>query len=150
MALKLIPTLTISSSIMIKENQLYDFLSTIDQDFSPCLSSKVSLKDYVIKILGNAELIVDVDCTLRGLVVLYCNDMVNGKAYISLCGVRKEFRGKGIARQLMMNAIKVAKDRGMSVLGIHSNNIIAIKLYKSLGFITKEFGEREYLELNLL
>ena len=134
---------------MVKEEQLYDFLNEIDQDFSPCLSSKVDFKEYVVKILDNAELIVDVDCTLKGLVVLYCNDMVNRKAYISLCGVRKEFRGKGIARQLMMNAIKVAKDKGMSVLGIHSNNIIAINLYKNLGFITKEFGEREYLELKL-
>lgn len=141
--------LTIFSSVMIKESHLYDFLSDIDQDFSPCLSSKVNLKEYVTKILDNAELIVDVDYNLRGLVVLYCNDIANRKAYISLCGVRKEFRGKGIARQLMINAIEVAKEKGMRALGIHSNNIIAINLYKSLGFTTKEPGIREYLELEL-
>lgn len=131
--------------------QLLDFLNSVNEDFNPPLTEKVCLEEYVKKITEKAELIIEyVDDDIVGMVVLYCNDVISGIAYIPFCAVRKEFRGKGIARQLMMNAIKVAKDRGMSVLGIHSNNIIAIKLYKNIGFITKEFGEREYLELNLL
>lgn len=131
--------------------QLLDFLNSVNEDFNSPLTEKVCLEEYVKKITEKAELIIEyVDDDIVGMVVLYCNDVISGIAYIPFCAVRKEFRGKGIARQLMMNAIKVAKDRGMSVLGIHSNNIIAIKLYKSIGFITKEFGEREYLELNLL
>lgn len=135
---------------MMNKIHLYNFLKDIDNDFSPCLSSKVNIEEYVTKIMNNAELVVDINQALRGLVVLYCNDTVNHKAYISLCGVRKEFRGKGIARNLMIKAIEIARNSGMKILGIHSNNIVAIKLYKSLGFITKEFGEREYLELELL
>ena len=135
--------------LMIKTSELYHFLKDIDQDFSPYLSSKVVLSEYVEKIQNHAELIVDKTVALRGIVVLYCNDVVNFKAYISLVGVRSEFRGMGIARKMMVEAINKAQDNGMKVIGIHSNNEIALKLYKSLGFVTKEFGEREYLEMKL-
>lgn len=134
---------------MVEKKQLYGFFQEIDNDFSPSLSSKVDIEEYTIKILNNAELIADVDHELRGLVVLYCNDVLKKKAYIPLCGVRKDYRGNGIARNLMIRAIETARIRGMKVLGIHSNNEIALNLYKSLGFITKEFGDREYLELEL-
>lgn len=134
---------------MISETELYNFLKDIDEDFTPYLSSKVILSEYVEKIQNNAELIVDKTVALRGLVVLYCNDVVNFKAYISLVGVRHEFRGMGIARKMMVKAINKAQNNGMKVIGIHSNNEIALKLYKSLGFVTKEFGEREYLEMKL-
>lgn len=134
---------------MVKMSYLYNFLKDIDEDFSPCLSSKVDLEEFVEKIQNYAELIVDETVILRGLVVLYCNDFSNYKAYISLVGIRREFRGMGIARRLMIEAIQKAKDNGMKIIGIHSNNVIALNLYKSLGFVTKEFGEREYLELKL-
>lgn len=134
---------------MINEANLYDFLSEIDEDFSPHLSSKVELHQYVVKIQRYAELVIDEDRILRGLVVLYCNDTINYKAYISLVGVRKCFRGQGIARKMMTEAIQIAKDKKMRIIGIHSNNKAALKLYKTLGFVTKEFGEREYLELIL-
>ena len=134
---------------MVEVTILYEFLKDIDGDFTPHLSCKVNLDEYVAKIQNNAELIVDIDKILRGLVVLYCNDVINYKAYISLVGVKQEFRGKGIARKMMESAIKIAKDKGMKIIGIHSNNEVALNLYKSLGFVTKEFGEREYLELKL-
>lgn len=134
---------------MVKMSELYNFLKDIDEDFFPCLSSKVDLEEFVEKIQNHAELIVDKTVILRGLVVLYCNDFSNYKAYISLVGIRREFRGMGIARRLMIEAIQKAKDNGMKIIGIHSNNVIALNLYKSLGFVTKEFGEREYLELKL-
>ena len=134
---------------MLKMSDLYNFLKDIDEDFTPCLSSKVDLELFVEKIQNYAELVVDETVILRGLVVLYCNDFSNYKAYISLVGIRREFRGMGIARRLMIKAIQKAKDNGMKIIGIHSNNVIALNLYKSLGFVTKEFGEREYLELKL-
>lgn len=134
---------------MVKASDLYDFLNEIDEDFSPHLSNKVNLHEYVLKIQNNAELIVDNECVLRGLIVLYCNDYIQKRAYISLVGVRRDFRGRGIARKMMMNAIEIAKDKGMEIIGIHSNNQAALNLYKNIGFVTKEFGEREYLELKL-
>lgn len=134
---------------MVSIIELYNFLKDIDEDFTPCLSSKVNLSEYIVKIHNHAELIVDQAVSLRGLVILYCNDVVNFKAYITLVGVRREFRGMGIARKMMVEAIQKAQDNGMKVIGIHSNNPIALNLYKTLGFVTKEFGEREYLELKL-
>lgn len=135
---------------MVKASDLYRFLREIDEDFSPSLSSKVTLFEYVEKIQNKAELIIDIDNNIiRGLVVLYCNNLDNRNAYISLVGVKKDYRGRGIARNLMKDAIKIAKDKGMKILGIHSNNPAALNIYKTLGFETKDFGEREYLELKL-
>ena len=135
---------------MIKIAELYQFLKEIDEDFSPNLSSKVVLSEYAEKIQNKAKLIIDIDNNIiRGLVVLYCNDLDNKNAYISLVGVKKDYRGRGIARNMMKEAIQVAKEGGMKILGIHSNNPLALNLYKSLGFETKDFGEREFLELKL-
>ena len=43
----------------------------------------MNLHDYVEKIIDKAELILDFDDDkIKGMVVLYCNDYVNRKAYI--------------------------------------------------------------------
>lgn len=84
-----------------------------------------------------------------GLIVLYCNDFINKKAYISLVGVAAKYRNKGIAKTMMEKAIQVAASSGMKIIGIHSNNSIAIHLYKKLGFKIIEPGERAYMELEL-
>ena len=86
-------------------------------------------------------------------VIGYCRLLPPGISYedasIGRVLVISDYRNKGIARKMMVKAINKAQDNGMKVIGIHSNNEIALKLYKSLGFVTKEFGEREYLEMKL-
>lgn len=130
--------------------KLLDFLQNIDTDFNPPLSSKVYLPDYVKKITDKADLVLDYDGNeISGLVVVYCNEMVNKKAYIPLVGVSSKYRNRGIARKLMIQAIRLVKEKGFKIVGIHSNNPVAIKLYESLGFSTIVQGERSYLELSL-
>ena len=130
--------------------KLLNFLQNIDADFNPPLSSKVYLPDYVKKITDKADLILDYDGNeISGLVVMYCNDLVNKKAYIPLVGVSSRYRNRGIARKLMARAIRLVKEKGFKIVGIHSNNPVAIKLYESLGFSTIVQGERSYLELSL-
>lgn len=130
------------------------FLEKVDQDFVPPLTDKVCLEDYVDKIYSKAELVVEAENGMVvGLVVIYCNDLDNKIAYVPLCGVHKPFRGKGIASSLMKRAIGIAKRKGFEVVGLHSNNEHAIRLYQKLGF-TIVSGDtnvpvRYYLELKL-
>ncbi len=127
------------------------FLEEINYDFTPELSAKVSLPEFVDKIFSKAILItVGESNMLKGLVVMYCNDEETHRAYISLVGVKQEVRGQGIAKKMLMDAIAVAKQCRMFTIGIHSNNPIALSLYKKMGFETILGGEREYLELKLV
>lgn len=135
---------------MVSKESLVEFLTRIDNDFSPSLSSKVSVSDYVDKISDKAELIIEMSAdVIVGLVVIYCNDVDGLTAYIPLVGVAREARGEGIATRMMQHAIKLSKMKGMRRILIHSNNAIAIGLYQNLGFCILEGGERKLLELNL-
>lgn len=133
------------------QDELLEFLIRIDSDFRPFLSQKVVLADYVCKIQSKAELIMEWDGKeLAGLTVLYCNDSDRQFAYISLVGVSSFCRGRGIASKMLQSAVQIVSTREFRLLGIHSNNPIAIHLYKKFGFkeISKE-GDRVYLELEI-
>lgn len=136
--------------MMVSKESLIDFLTRIDYDFSPSLSSKVLLSDYALKILEKAELIIETSTgVIVGLVVVYCNDLEGLTGYIPLVGVVRDSRGEGIAKRMMLRAIKLSKIKGMRRILIHSNNAIAVRLYQNLGFHIIEDGERKLLELNL-
>lgn len=57
--------------------------------------------------------------------------------------VSKEYRGEGIGKKLMELVLKEAKKNLLQLrivtLGVFSNNLLAIKIYKKFGF--KEFGK---------
>lgn len=129
---------------------LLRFLKEIDNDFSPSLSEKVVLSDYVDKILKKACLVIEsYKDDICGLIVLYCNDFINKKAYISLVGVAPKYRNRGIAKMMIEKAIHIAANKEMEIIGIHSNNSIAIHMYEKFGFKIIEPGERVYMELKL-
>lgn len=130
--------------------ELYSFLEAINSDFNPPLTEKVKFCDFITKITENAVLITqNSENKLVGLTVLYCNNVNEKKSYISLVGVLKEYRGLGLAKKMVINAITYAKNQNFSIIGIHSNNPIAINLYLSLGFHIVENGERVYMEKKL-
>lgn len=130
-----------------EKKKLISFMEDINDDFVPKLTDKVRLDNYVDKIIDKAILLVDLDGdNIAGLVVLYCNDQSQRRAYIPFCGVKKEYRNLGIARRLIEKAITITGEKQFKVLGIHSNNLIAINLYRKLGFHLVEADERSYLE----
>lgn len=132
----------------MKRDAILYFLKEIDRDFEPPLSAKIEIESYVDKILAHAELVMmkNSENEVIGLVVLYCNDKITYRAYISLVGVKRSFRGLGKAQEMVKQAIHIARAKGMRVVGIHSNNPIAISLYEKLGFKTIVSEERKYLE----
>lgn len=132
-------------------DKLLNFLRKQDHDFSPSLSSKVNLADYVKKISEQAKLIIrySADREIIGLAVLYCNDTNEMKAYVSLVAVSKDHRSKGHASDMMQEAIRHVRDSGYNSIGVHSNNPHAMSLYEKLGFNIISGSERVYMELNL-
>lgn len=137
--------------MLIDKNLLIEFLRSIDKDFIPHLSEKVNLEEYVDKILEKSHLIHfhNDEGKLIGLLVLYCNDFKNKRAYIPLVGVLDSFRGNGIAKKMMSECLNYVKQKGFKIIGIHSNNPIAINLYRKFGFRIINGSKRVYMELIL-
>lgn len=131
-----------------KLESIYTFLVEINDEYNPPLDAKVDLHQYAEKILDNAVLFVEDDNSkIVGMVVLYCNDINGEKAYIPLVGVLPAYRRWGIAKKLMLEAISYVNSKEFKVVGIHSNNPIAVKAYCDLGFDIIEDDERKYMEL---
>ncbi len=69
--------------------------------------------------------------------------------YIKRVVVHPEYRGQGIARQLMQALIAFSREQRINFLDLHvfENNLSAIRLYESLGF--QEEHREIYYRLNL-
>lgn len=73
-----------------------------------------------------------------GKVVGYIGSwFVADECHVGTIATAKEHRGKGIAKQLLAYTASIASSEGISymILEVRINNIPAINLYKSLGFI---------------
>lgn len=71
--------------------------------------------------------------------LLYANSDVMG---VHLVGVLKEYRGQGIAENLMKRAINFSKEKNIDVMVLQAS-ILGLGIYKKLGFI-KSFILRNY------
>ena len=92
--------------------------------------------------LSDSELIVAaMDGKLVGTVTLYSAGSYSetwpkGWAGVRLLGVLPAYRGRGIARALMGECIRRSRAKGMSVLGLHTGDMMkaAQKMYVGMGF----------------
>ncbi len=126
------------------------FLRTVDHDFSPYLSDKTDLEDFAEKIskVSHYEYEMSDNGEIKGMVVGYANDRVRKFAYISMVAVHPQHRKQGVAKRLILAFIKyVSNIEYIKILGIHTNNPVALNLYKEVGFvIVSESNGRYYLE----
>ena len=74
----------------------------------------------------------------------------SGELYIDSLAVFKEYRGRGIAKQLIAKVEAKSKEIGIPLLGllVDKENPNAAKLYASLGF--DPVNEREFLEIPMI
>jgi len=130
------------------EESMLKFLQIVNADFVPHLSQKVDLAEFVHKAYCVAHCEVEETTFIKGLVVGYANDKDKKLSYISLVAVHPNCRQNGIARKLVTNFINYAKTIPyINAVGIHTNNPIALELYKSIGFkIIEKVDNRYYLE----
>ena len=73
--------------------------------------------------------------SLMGLAAVYCNDLLTNVAYLTLLGVRREFRACGLGSKLFAEAINQATTSGMKAMQLETwEGSPAIDLYKKQGF----------------
>ena len=113
------------------------FLKSINMDFDPPLSSRLSVEAYSEKISNNAIIFsVYESGNLVAFAALYCNDFSNLTAYISMLAVSQKYRGSGIGSSMLENCIRFSKKRKFKYLNLEvsKSNSNAIRLYENFGF----------------
>lgn len=139
----------------LKMNQItLDELITIhkkcDNDFIPKLSSRVKIEDYCKKLYNFSDL-VSIHLSNKkspiGLVAIYCNNLNSKESFISSICILKEYRGIGLSKILLKEAIELSKNKGMMSISLEvgKSNFAAIKLYESYGFKVLEENQLTYL-----
>lgn len=127
-------------------------LSACDKYFMPPLSYRIDLSTYSEKLVNCATNFEawNVQKILVGLVSVYMNDMCMKTAFITNVSVCPEYTGKGIAKNLMTECIKEAKQKGFVQLQLEVNelNAPAIKLYSAFGFDITEIN-KDIIKMNL-
>ncbi|HEU4611698.1 MAG TPA: ribosomal protein S18-alanine N-acetyltransferase [Kofleriaceae bacterium] len=84
---------------------------------------------------------------LDGQLVAFCNYwLVTTELHILALATHPDYRGRGIARQLLDHVLDVARQTGCSLatLEVRRSNVPAIKLYERAGFKTVHVRARYY------
>ena len=92
------------------------------------------------------------DDDIIGYVSYYANDNITKTAYISMVVVKKQYRGKGIAKSMIQKVIDDCKNRNFKSirLEVHKTNYAAIQLYTKLGFRIEQYADGNSLYFNLI
>src|SRR5690606_4291141 len=102
-------------------SMIKNFLDEIDNDFKPSLSSKVSLETYAEKLNSNAFFILAIlKKEVVGLAAFYANDVLKKETYLPIIGVRKKFRGKGIADKMIKILVSFLLEEGFEKLSLET------------------------------
>lgn len=129
----------------ILESELYNFLESINSDFPIPLNQKTDLREYVEKVIKFGEIVAfQEENILKGLAIGYIENLKDNSAYISVVGVKKEFRGNGIGKKVVQKFIEICKEKNIKSVNLytHKSNETAIKMYKALGF-SEDLGNKE-------
>ncbi len=117
--------------------EIAQHLRACDADFIPQLSKKTDIGLYSEKLAGNSVTFeARKNGLLAGLVAAYMNDEKKQSAFITSVSVLKDFAGKGIAAQLILNCAAHGTDMGFEeiLLEVSPQNMPALKLYERNGF----------------
>jgi len=88
-------------------------------------------------------LVVETD----NIVIAYLNyHIINGQYHIANIAVESNYRRKGIAKGLLKELLRSAKENNISgiTLEVNSNNAAAENLYKKMGFKTMGIRKKYY------
>lgn len=102
---------------------------------------KAELDEYINKIEKNAEFVTHMSAgQVTAFIAYYCNDPARRNAFITLVLTNPNFRGNGLARDLLQAVLGVVRRKGFKScqLEVRKNNVAAMSLYKKVGFFIKE------------
>ena len=114
------------------------FLIKVDHLFPVPLSAKEALPELADKLMAYGTMgIVKEGGKIISLCAGYANDNLTRFAYISVVASLPEYAGKGYGKVAVRDFITKAIKNGMKAIHLYAvkDNVPAIKMYKSLGFI---------------
>lgn len=119
----------------LRPAELVSFIYSIDDDFTPRLSARICVENWVSKFFPIADIIYAKDEeAIIAMIVVYANDMISRKGYITFIGTSSKYRSLGIGTELLNISFDIMKKRGISSVELHTNNEKAAKLYMRCGF----------------
>lgn len=129
-----------------------DILAALE-DFLPCfphLCEKISsLENFAEKLsnLANVYILKDEDGKSSvGITCFYANDSEKHCGYITLIGIKSEYRRSGYGRALLKFTEQTMAELGMTVvmLEVDADNITAQSFYRQFGFSVSRTLENGY------
>lgn len=117
--------------------QLNAFLNAVDKDFPVPLSQKQDLTVLADKFYQYGTLFAEVDNgKIVSLVAGYTDNVINGRAYLSVVATLEEGRGRKLAPRLINRFIDLARSKNLNAVHLYTDksNVVAIEMYKKLGF----------------
>jgi ribosomal protein S18 acetylase RimI-like enzyme len=125
-----------------EEKDVREHLLRCNYDFCPPLSSRVQIEEYARKLYTQSQRFEAWTASnLVGLVAVYCNDVVQRRAFVTNVSVVAEFQRRRVAASLMNRSIRYLRELGFDsvTLEVDSQNLRAIQLYERFGF--SSFGK---------
>ena len=120
----------------ITETDFEKFIIKISNDFVIPLLPRIDIHETYTKFKDLAVSVVCLESNkIGGLAATYCNNQETKKGYTTFVGTDKEYRGNQIGTNLMLLTIDEARKLGMKLIGVHTNNPIAKKMYENIGFV---------------
>lgn len=119
-------------------NELQRHLTVTSDYFIPPLHQRVDIAEYALKLVQHTcRFEVWNTVQLIGLVAVYLNNKNNKTGFITSVSVEKEYRGQGLARQLVHEIYQHCLELGFNTLELEVNeaNTPAQHLYQSEGFV---------------
>lgn len=113
-----------------------EVMQICDESFEHSICARANFEELFNKIDKFAEFIVAYDEEALGYVAMYANDKKGKVAYITLIGVRPQYRGKHVGKRLLMECCKIALSQGMKEikLEVRNKNEKAMTFYEKNGF----------------
>lgn len=114
-----------------------DFLQDVDGLFPVPLSKKQDLNVFAQKLCEKATLCASFgDDRIVALVAGYTDQVDDDLGYISIVATRPEAQGKGLASAMVKEFLSIAARKKLRAVHLYAvkDNLLAIKMYKKLGF----------------
>lgn len=117
--------------------RIIKFLGEVNCDFPTPLSESVNLNEYAKKLADKATFCIkEADGRILSLVAGYTDNLNDNMAYIAIVATVNDGRGKGYAKKLVKEFLKICKSKNIS--GVHlyavKTNEPAVNMYKDIGF----------------
>lgn len=133
-------------------SEILNILNEFDTVFSPPLSrDRQDFAQYAKKLAHQATTYTAENNRKRvGFITFYCADVNAEAAFISLLAVLPDYKGKGIAQDLLNKCVEEAKETGKKAitLEVETANEQAIRFYQKNGFQLTEKTNRESYYMN--